>query len=308
MAEQKKPFGFINVHKPTGITSHDVINKLRRLLNIKQIGHGGTLDPLAEGVLPVAAGAACRLLRFLPQDKTYVAEILLGLQTTTDDIEGDTIRSGDFSTITNEQIETALKQFHGEIDQVPPNYSAIHVDGKRAYDLARAGNTTLEIKPRRVSITSLEVLKIELPIVKVRISCSSGTYIRSIARDLGETLGCGATLKTLLREQAGLFRLETSLTLDAIADRRNSIDSVVTEPVSILSQTNYFNVLKVSSEIAKKFCMGQIIPIKQFDGVHLDPTKRVLIVHEGQLLALCNISDDELLKPEVVIADGQHKN
>lgn len=308
MAEQKKHFGFINVHKPTGITSHDVINKLRRLLNIKQIGHGGTLDPLAEGVLPVAVGAACRLLRFLPQDKTYVAEMLIGVQTTTDDIEGDTIRSRDIGTISDEQIQTALKQFQGEIDQVPPNYSAIHVDGKRAYDLARAGNTTLEIKPRRVTITKLEVLKIELPVVKVRISCSSGTYIRSIARDLGEALGCGATLKTLLREQAGLFRLEKSLTLEAISDKRNSIDSVVIEPVSILSQTDYFNVLDVSSEIAKKICMGQIIPAKQFQDVDLDQTKRVLIVHQERLLALCNISEDELLKPEVVIADGQHQN
>lgn len=305
MAAQKKHFGFINVHKPTGITSHDVINKLRRLLSIKQVGHGGTLDPLAEGVLPVAVGPACRLLRFLPQDKTYVAEILLGQQTTTDDIEGDTIRSGDTSAISDEQIRAALKRFEGEIDQVPPNYSAIHVDGKRAYELARAGNTAVEIKPRRVTISKLEILDINLPIVKARIACSSGTYIRSIARDLGDDLGCGGCLKSLLREQAGLFHLDKSLTLDAIAERRNAVESIIIEPVSILSETAHFNKLSVNAEVAKKFCMGQFIPAANFESEKLDLTKQVLIVHQDQLLALCNISEDKLLKPEVVIADGQ---
>ncbi len=308
MAAQQKHIGFINVHKPTGITSHDVINKLRRLIGVKQVGHGGTLDPLAEGVLPVAVGAACRLLRFLPQDKTYVAEILLGQQTSTDDIEGDTIRSGQVSAISNQDIESALAQFNGEIDQVPPIYSAIHIDGKRAYELARAGNTAVEIKPRRITIFKLEILLIDLPIVKARIACSSGTYIRSIARDLGETLGCGGCLKSLVREQAGLFWLDKSLTLESIAERRNSIDTVITEPVSILSQTDHFNTLHVSDEVAKKFGMGQFVPVTNFESEQLDLSKQVLIVYQGQLLALCNISADKLLKPELVIADGQHKS
>ncbi len=308
MAAQEKHIGFINVHKPTGITSHDVINKLRRLIGVKQVGHGGTLDPLAEGVLPVAVGAACRLLRFLPQDKTYVAEILLGQQTTTDDIEGDTIRSGQVNAISRQDVENALAQFNGEIDQVPPNYSAIHIDGKRAYELARAGNTAVELKPRRVTIFKLEILQIDLPVVKARIACSSGTYIRSIARDLGETLGCGGCLKSLVREQAGLFWLDQSLTLETIAERRNSIDSVITEPVSILSQTDHFNTLNVSDEVAKKFGMGQFVPVANFENEQLDLSKQVLIVHQGQLLALCNIAEGKLLKPELVIADGQHKS
>lgn len=308
MVDQKKHFGFINVHKPTGITSHDVINKVRRLLSIKQVGHGGTLDPLAEGVLPVAVGSACRLLRFLPQDKTYVAEILLGQQTTTDDIEGDTIKTGDATSVTVEQIKAALENFQGEIDQVPPIYSAIHVNGKRAYDLARAGNTAVEIKPRRVTISKLELLDIDLPIVKARISCSSGTYIRSIARDLGETLGCCGCLKSLVREQAGLFWLDNSLTLNEIAERKNAIDSVITEPLSVLSQTDYFNTLTVDGESAKKVCMGQFLPLTQFQNQNLDMNKQVLIVHQGRLLALCNIAPDKLLKPEVVIADGQHQS
>lgn len=308
MAEQKKPFGFINVHKPTGITSHDVINKLRRLLSIKQVGHGGTLDPLAEGVLPVAVGSACRLLRFLPQDKRYVAEILLGRQTTTDDIEGDTIRQSDTAHLNSEQITQALKKFNGEIEQVPPNYSAIHVDGKRAYELARAGNTAVEIKPRLVTITLLEILQIELPIVKVRIACSSGTYIRSIARDLGDDLGCGGCLHSLIREQAGLFRIENSLTLDEIAERKNSTD-IVTEPVSILSQTDHFSTLRVDSETAKKICMGQFVSTAQFgENTVLDAQKQVLILHNERLLALCNVSTDNLLKPEIVITDGQHQS
>ena len=217
MTSQKKTFGFINVHKPIGITSHDVVNKIRRLVGVKQVGHGGTLDPLAEGVLPVAVGSACRLLRFLPQDKTYVAEILLGQQTTTDDIEGDVIRSADASSISTQAIKEALSKFKGEIDQVPPFFSAIHVDGKRLYELARAGNTAVEIKPRKVTIYKLEILRIALPVVQVRVACSSGTYIRSIARDLGDNLGCGGCLHSLVREQAGLFWLDKSLTLEAIA-------------------------------------------------------------------------------------------
>lgn len=308
VAAQQKHIGFINIHKPTGITSHDVINRVRRLIGVKQVGHGGTLDPLAEGVLPVAVGAACRLLRYLPQDKTYVAEILLGQQTTTDDIEGDTIRSGAVNAISKEEIEHALAQFNGEIDQVPPIFSAIHVDGKRAYELARAGNTAVEIKPRRVTIFKLEIIKIELPVVKVRIACSSGTYIRSIARDLGETLGCGGCLKSLVREQAGLFWLDKSVTLETMAEQRETIDRLITEPVSILSQTDNFNTLNVSDEVAKKFCMGQFVPVANFEHEQLNLSKQVLIVHQGKLLALCNISEDKLLKPELVIADGQHKS
>jgi tRNA pseudouridine55 synthase len=305
----QKPFGFINVHKPVGITSHDVVNKIRRLVGVKQVGHGGTLDPLAEGVLPVAVGSACRLLRFLPQNKTYVAEILLGQKTTTDDIEGDITSSASTEQISKEQIQEALKQFNGEIDQVPPIYSAIHVDGKRLYELARAGNTAveIEIKPRKVTIFKLEILHIELPIVKVRIACSSGTYIRSIARDLGESLGCGGCLQSLVREQAGLFWLDKSLTLETIAERKNALDSVITSPITIFNKTDYFNTVEVDKEDARKFGMGQFISIEKYDLGAIDLEKPFLIVHEQNLIALCNVSN-KLFKPEVVIADGQAKN
>ncbi len=311
MIAQKKNFGFINVHKPIGITSHDVVNKIRRLIGEKQVGHGGTLDPLAEGVLPVAVGSACRLLRFLPQDKTYVAEILLGQQTTTDDIEGDVIRAADassISSISNNAIEAALTKFTGEIDQVPPFFSAIHVDGKRLYELARAGNTAVEIKPRKVTIYKLEILGIALPVVRVRVACSSGTYIRSIARDLGEALGCGGCLKSLVREQAGLFGLDKSLTLESIAAKMDSLDDVITDPITIFNKTKYFNTINVDEEVARKFGMGQFVPIDNFDLELIDLSKPVLITHLDRLIALCNISPERLLKPEVVIADAQRKN
>ncbi|HEY9679637.1 MAG TPA: tRNA pseudouridine(55) synthase TruB [Drouetiella sp.] len=310
--DKEKPFGFINVHKPKGVTSHDVVNKVRRLVGVKQVGHGGTLDPLAEGVLPIAVGAATRFLRFLPQDKTYVAEILLGQQTTTDDIEGDIIHSSELGAVSGEQIRAVLAKFQGEIDQIPPLYSAIHVDGKRMYELAREGKTDFEVKPRRVTIYSLEVLSVELPIVKARISCSSGTYIRSIARDLGEQLGCYGCLHSLVREQAGLFWLDKSVTLDQIADSKNNLETVVTDPVNIFSETINFHRLDVNDTSAQKIRMGQRIPVIQemlrTNIASLDLSKPAIIVHNQKMIALCSIMEDYLLKPEVVVADGQISN
>lgn len=308
MVALKKNFGFINVDKPVGITSHDVVNKIRRILGLKHVGHGGTLDPLAHGVLPIAVGTACRLLRFLPQDKIYVAEILLGEKRTTDDIEGDVIATGDGSCFSEEQIVNALQIFTGLIDQVPPFFSAVHIDGKRSYELARAGNTSVQIKPRQVTIHNLEVLAISLPVVKVRISCSSGTYIRSIARDLGDNLGCGGCLKSLVREQAGLFSLAQSHSLEEIAAQKHNLNDILIDPLTALQNSNHFNKIAVNADMARKVAMGQILSLSVLSAEQIiESDKPVLITHEDDLIAVCNLTADQLLKPEVVIVDAQRK-
>ncbi|MFW5665939.1 MAG: tRNA pseudouridine(55) synthase TruB, partial [Coleofasciculus sp.] len=211
--------GFLNLNKPAGFTSHDCVAKVRRLLRLKRVGHGGTLDPLATGVLPIALGRATRLLQYMTSDKAYQATIRLGVKTTTDDLEGDIVATSSASGLTLEIIVPFLHQFQGTIEQVPPMYSAVQVQGKRLYDLARAGKTA-EIPTRQVEVYQIEVLEWrpgELAELDVAIACGAGTYIRSIARDLGEALNTGGTLASLIRTQSSGFTLEQSLTLDELA-------------------------------------------------------------------------------------------
>ncbi|MEO1006810.1 MAG: tRNA pseudouridine(55) synthase TruB, partial [Cyanobacteria bacterium J06638_38] len=180
-------FGFINLNKPVDFTSHDCVAKLRKLLNTKKIGHGGTLDPAATGVLPIAVGKATRLLQFLPTPKAYRARIRLGVTTTTDDLEGDVIHSIPQVKLAKDQVLDSLNSFLGIIEQVPPIYSAIKKNGKKLYELARKGEK-VTVEPRTVTISKIELLNIyetEFYELEVEIHCSAGTYIRAIARDLG---------------------------------------------------------------------------------------------------------------------------
>ena len=186
-------FGFINLNKPAGFTSHDCIAKLRKFLNTRKIGHGGTLDPAATGVLPVAVGKATRLLQFLPEPKAYRALIRLGVTTTTDDLEGEVIKSVAEVNLETEAITAALNNFVGTIEQMPPIYSAIKQKGKKLYELARKGED-IAVEPRTITITRIELLNIyraDFYELEVKIHCGPGTYIRAIARDLGQMLGVG---------------------------------------------------------------------------------------------------------------------
>ena len=182
-------FGFLNIYKPCGKTSHDVVSYLRRITNIKQIGHTGTLDPFAEGVLPVCIGKATRLIEYLNDDKAYIGTVRFGKSTTTYDVEGEAVNYSD-KFVTLEQTEKALENFTGDIEQLPPIYSAIKVKGKKLYEYARKGEQ-VEITPRKVNIRRLEILKFDEGnrVLELYIGCSKGTYIRSIANDLGEFLG-----------------------------------------------------------------------------------------------------------------------
>ena len=209
-------FGFLNVHKPKGITSHDVVARLRRATKIKQIGHTGTLDPFAEGVLPVCIGKATRLIEYLNDDKAYVASVQFGKTTDTYDLEGTFLTESD-KTVSESEIVEALKKFQGEIEQIPPIYSAIKVKGKKLYEYARAGEQ-VEIKPRKVIIEDIHLVGFdtERQFADIYIKCSKGTYIRTIGHDLGQNLGCGAYLTNLKRVQAGDFYIADSVKLDTL--------------------------------------------------------------------------------------------
>ena len=211
-------FGFLNVYKPKGKTSHDVVAILRRVTKIKQIGHTGTLDPFAEGVLPICIGKATRLIEYLNDDKAYIGTVQLGKSTTTYDLEGETVDVSD-KTPDIEEIENELNNFRGDIEQLPPIYSAIKVNGKKLYEYARKGEE-VEIKPRSVNISELKILNYdqENRILELYIKCSKGTYIRSIAHDLGKNLGCFGHLIKLVRVKAGVFEVEKSIKLEDLTD------------------------------------------------------------------------------------------
>ncbi len=210
--------GFLNLNKPQHFTSHDCIAKLRKILNTKKIGHGGTLDPLAMGVLPIAVGKATRLLQFLPTEKAYKATVKFGIVTATDDLEGEIIKQQEVNDINLETIKGILPEFMGEIEQIPPAYSAIKQEGKKLYDLARKG-AVIDIPKRQVIIHQIQVLNWrngDYPELDLYIICGGGTYVRAIARDLGDKLGTGATLAHLERILSGGMRLENSLTFEDI--------------------------------------------------------------------------------------------
>ncbi|MDP3999917.1 MAG: tRNA pseudouridine(55) synthase TruB [bacterium] len=211
--------GFLLVDKPSGWTSHDVVAHVRKMSGIKKVGHGGTLDPMATGLLVIGLGKATKELeRFVQGDKTYVAEVTLGATTATDDAEGTVEPAPDVADAaqpSHADVAAALKRFEGEIEQLPPVYSAIKTGGKKAYVEARKGRT-VERKPRKVTIHDIELLEYEWPIVRFRTTVSKGTYIRSIARDLGERLGTGGYLSALRREGVGTFDVKDALGADVL--------------------------------------------------------------------------------------------
>ena len=202
--------GILVIRKEKGYTSHDVVAKLRGILHMKKIGHTGTLDPAAEGVLPVALGRGTRLVELLTEkEKTYEAVLRLGVSTDTQDMTG-TILSEKPVTVTEEEVRETVASFVGEQMQVPPMYSALKVGGKKLYELAREGKT-IERKPRPVVFYEIRILDMDLPLVRISVTCSKGTYIRALARDIGEALQSGAHLTGLIRTRVGEIKLEQCL-------------------------------------------------------------------------------------------------
>ena len=214
--------GIINVYKEKGFTSHDVVAKLRGIVGQKKIGHTGTLDPDATGVLPVCLGKATKLCDLLTdKNKTYEAVLLLGKTTDTQDITGEVLEEKSTEALTEEKVREAIEGFIGDYEQIPPMYSALKVNGKKLYELAREGKV-IERKARPVKILDIQILEIDLPKVRMEVSCSKGTYIRTLCHDIGEKLGCGGCMESLLRTRVDCFVLEDSLTLSQIEKLRDA--------------------------------------------------------------------------------------
>jgi len=209
--------GFLVIDKPQGLTSHDCVNRVRRAYGLRRVGHGGTLDPAVTGVLPIALGPATRLLPYLPEGKAYRGVIQLGLRTSSDDLEGEILSREPVPTLMQEELQRALEAFRGEILQTPPQVSAVHVNGERAYRRVRRGEQ-LDLAPRPVRIDQLELLRWNPGESSLEISlrCSAGTYVRALARDLGDALGTGGCLASLRRTEALGFNLAQALPLERL--------------------------------------------------------------------------------------------
>ena len=234
---------FLNIDKPAGMTSTDVVRRVRRLAGQKRVGHGGTLDPMATGVLPVALGQATRLLEYFLQEegKGYVATVQLGSTTDTDDAEGAVLATHLVPSLDATLLETTLGHFRGTISQIPPIYAAIRVDGRRLYEYARAGET-VDIPSRSVTIERLELLDWTSDTLQINVACSKGTYIRSLARDIGAMLGCGAHLTALRRTRAGSFDLSTAIPLDELLAQPERLTSAALPPIAALADWAHITV------------------------------------------------------------------
>jgi tRNA pseudouridine55 synthase len=220
--------GILNIYKEKGYTSHDVVAKLRKILHQKKIGHTGTLDPEAEGILPICLGKGTKVSSLLTDtDKTYEATLTLGISTDTQDHTGAIIEEHKVN-VSEDEVNQAVMNFLGSYEQTPPMYSALKINGKKLYELAREG-IEIERKTRTVSIYAIEILEMNLPNVKLRVKCSKGTYIRTLCYDIGKQLGCGGHMSSLLRTQVGIFDIEDSLKLQEVEDKvkDNTIDGVL---------------------------------------------------------------------------------
>lgn len=229
--------GIINIYKEKGYTSHDVVAKLRGILKQKKIGHTGTLDPEAEGVLLVCLGRGTKLCDMLTdKDKVYEAEMLLGVETDTQDLTGTVLDKREVS-VSEAQVYETVMSFVGTCRQIPPMYSAVKVDGRKLYELARAGQV-IDRKARTVTIYDIEILEIKLPVVRMRIHCSKGTYIRTLCHDIGEKLGCHGCMSSLVRTRVSFFDIKQSIPLDKVSRyaAEGRLDSVIVPVDRIFEQ------------------------------------------------------------------------
>jgi tRNA pseudouridine55 synthase len=296
--------GFLNLYKPLDWTSHDCVAKARGLLKTKKVGHGGTLDPKATGVLPLAIGNCTRLLQYLPTEKAYQAVIRFGICTETDDLEGQVVSSPGAINLALSTIEAALPQFIGLITQVPPIYSAIQVDGKRLYDLARSGTdrNQIQVPPRQVEVKDIQILDWlpgEFPELTLAITCGGGTYIRSIARDLGLAVGTVSTLANLVRTKSCNLLLADSVDFAAIEAGKFSLQS----PLLALA---HLSLVKLSAPQVADWYKGKPILWPELP-ISDDPLVVSGFVDEGDTPSLLGIgfgkasNNGSILCPKVVL-------
>ncbi len=296
--------GYLNVNKPPDWTSTDVVRKLKGMTKTKKIGHGGTLDPIATGVLPICLGNGTRFAEMiLLGTKEYRLTVKLGVATNTYDTEGEVTSEADFSGVTQQAAEEALDGFRGEIQQKPPMFSAIKHNGKRLYELARQG-IEVERKTRQVKVERLELTRWEPPEVELEVECSHGFYARSLAHDFGETLGCGAHLTGLVRTRSGRFEIERSHTLEEIQQRVDSGDwHELVEPVDFTLQ--HLPSVKLDPVTAEAVQHGQSLSVAQFGPpAGAQPGQQLRAYDaDSQLIAILVYEPEKLgWRPEKVLA------
>jgi tRNA pseudouridine55 synthase len=298
--------GFINLKKLPDWTSHDCVAKVRRILQTKKVGHGGTLDPAAVGVLPIAIGKATRLLQYLPEGKAYRAIIRFGVETTTDDLAGDVVYSEPATDVTLDRIRSVIPEFIGEIVQTPPMYSAIQVNGQRLYKLARAG-AVIEVPTRQVTIDRIEILNWtpgDFPEVEVQIACGGGTYIRSIARDLGLKLGTRGVLAFLERNASCGLELADSITL---AELETQQQAGTFRPISPDRGLPHLpTAILIDAELVKFWSQGKRLPIDvlTITPLNLAASGYVKVIGEDRCLGIGEIQQidgERLLVPQAVL-------
>lgn len=287
--ENASLFGFLNIYKPKGLTSHDVVARLRKITKVRQIGHTGTLDPFATGVLPICIGKATRLIEYLDDDKEYLATVQFGKNTATYDLEGEITATFD-KKVTEEDVKNALKDFEGEISQIPPIYSAIKVNGKKLYDYARQGQD-IEIKPRKVTISKIEIKEFDKTSqsAKITVACSKGTYIRSIAYDLGAKLGCGGYLTALERTKAGKFQVNTAIKLEDLTEVSQIIENLI-NPLDMLN----IPIHNLSENERERVSHGMSICNSDFPDSDI-----VILSYGGRIYAIGKVEQNKILVKKV---------
>ena len=287
--ENASLFGFLNIYKPKGLTSHDVVARLRKITKVRQIGHTGTLDPFATGVLPICIGKATRLIEYLDDDKEYLATVQFGKNTATYDLEGEITATFD-KKVTEEDVKNALKDFEGEISQIPPIYSAIKVNGKKLYDYARQGQD-IEIKPRKVTISKIELKEFDKTSqsAKITVACSKGTYIRSIAYDLGAKLGCGGYLTALERTKAGKFQVNTTIKLEDLTEVSQIVENLI-NPLDMLN----IPIHNLSENEREKVSHGMSICNSDFPDSDI-----VILSYGGRIYAIGKVEQNKILVKKV---------
>jgi len=283
--------GIVNVLKPPNMTSHDVVAFIRRTIQFKKVGHTGTLDPMAAGVLPVCVGKATKIVEKLQEDKkTYRAEITLGQVTDTQDCWGQVLETHPV-TCSEEEFHAAIMSFVGDIDQIPPMFSALKVGGKKLVDLAREGKV-VEREARRRTVFSIEIIDLNDSKAVFLVTCSKGTYIRTLCHDIGQKLGCGAHMSFLLRESSGRFNLEDALTLEEIRllAQNDQLDKIF-QPIE--KGLPEYASIQIDEEALQKLSNGVKLNLYKFTGdLNLEQHDKLLVFYEERLFGLAQVSRD----------------
>ena len=299
--------GIINVNKPPGITSMDVIRRIRQASGVRRVGHSGTLDPLASGVMVVALGVAARLLEYVTEfNKSYAAKIELGKSTDTYDGEGEILSSELKVMVSDSDVRSAIQTFKGTQSQIPPMHSAIKVNGIKLYDLARKG-ITIDRAPRLVNLYDAYISDFKSPELDLQITCSKGFYVRTFANDLGIQLGCGAYLKELVRTSVGKFNIEDSLSLDFIETnlQKNKSKILLQKLETVLDP---IPKLRLDFDETKKVQNGISIPAVGNHTAATDSHIAMALTEKGKLIAVMRLNEEELIwKPEKVFHDQMQK-